>query len=420
MKIAVVAFDTRGGVQPYVALSAGLQGAGHEVTLITTAGFGDLVTAHGVTLAATTGDTEAAVRDLGAAELGARERNRFMREHMRDTVGRTTAEVLAAAEGAEVIMAGIGGSLTGGPVAEKLGIPSVEAHLQPLGPPTAAFPGPLLPQVPAWLGDPGRKASHRITAVALQATFGVTARQIRKELDLPARPARSRTDLPAVYGFSPQVVPPPPEWGPLRRITGYWTLPPAPGWTPPADLSDFLAAGPPPVCIGFGSMSSRDPEQLTDLIVDAVRRAGVRAVLLSGWGGLADRAGDDVLVTDQAPHDWLFPRTAAVVHHGGAGTTGASLAAGVPTVVVPFGVDQPFWASRVAALGVGPAPIPRRRLTAENLAAALVAGTTDAVMVRRAADLGARIRAEDGVGDAVRHLGSLPVSRVRRPGAGRA
>jgi sterol 3beta-glucosyltransferase len=176
---------------------------------------------------------------------------------------------------------------------------------------------------------------------------------------------------------------------------------------PPAALVDFLAAGPPPVCIGFGSMSSRDPEKLSDVVLRAVRRARVRAVLLSGWGGLADLSGDDVFVAAEAPHDWLYPQMDAVVHHGGAGTTGASFTAGVPAVVVPFAVDQPFWASRVAALGVGPTPIPRKRLTEQNLGDALRASTTEEALTRRAAELGAPIRAEDGVAAAVRHLEAL-------------
>lgn len=405
MKIAVIAFDTRGGVQPYVALSLGLQQAGHQVTMITTAGFSDLVTSHGVSLAATTGDAEAAVRELaGAAELSARERNRFMREQMQTTLGQTTAEVLAAAQGTDLVMAGIGGSLTGRPVAEKLGVPYVDAHVQPLGPPTASFPGPLLPQVPSWLGGFGRRMSHRVTAVVLDAMFGRFTRRVRAELGLPSRPTTTTGTATAVYGFSPRVVPQPSEWGRRRLITGYWSLPASPAWSPPADLASFITAGPAPVCIGFGSMSSRDPESLSELAHRAVRRAGVRAVLLSGWGGLAATGGDDVFVTADAPHDWLYPQMAAVVHHGGAGTTGAAFSAGVPAVVVPFAVDQPFWASRVATMGTGPTPIPRKRLTEENLGDALRVATTDLSMRRRAADLGTAIRTEDGVANAVHHI----------------
>lgn len=405
MKIVVIAFDTRGGVQPYVALSLGLQRAGHHVTMITTEGFRELVSGHGVTIAATAGDTESAVRELaGAAELSGRQRQRLMRDQMRDTVGQTAADVLAAARGAELITAGIGGSLTARPVAEKLGIPYVEAHLQPLGPPTGAFPGVLLPQVPRWLGGPGRRLSHRVTDIALQTMFGGATRLVRSELGLPRRTATPTGTQAAVYGFSPRVVPQPPEWGPRRLVTGYWSLPATPSWTPPAGLTDFIAAGPPPVCIGFGSMSSRDPEALSELVLSAVRRAGVRAVLLSGWGGLADRGGDDVFVTAEAPHDWLFPQMAAVVHHGGAGTTGAAFTAGVPAVVVPFAVDQPFWASRVVALGTGPAPIRRQQLTDSALGAALRTAATDPTMRDRAARLGRSIRSEDGVAAAVHHL----------------
>jgi sterol 3beta-glucosyltransferase len=143
----------------------------------------------------------------------------------------------------------------------------------------------------------------------------------------------------------------------------------------------------------------------------------VRAVLLAGWGGLGHagvpRAADvsgagDVFCADAVPHDWLFPRVTAVVHHGGAGTTGAALGAGVPAIVVPFTMDQPFWALRVATLGAGPAPIPRAHLTRDRLAAALRRTVDDAAMQARSAALGALIRAEDGVAQAVAHF---------RPGA---
>ena len=154
-------------------------------------------------------------------------------------------------------------------------------------------------------------------------------------------------------------------------------------------------------------MVGADPAGLAALVTAAVRRAGMRAILLSGWGGLADvAAGDDIVMLDQAPHDWLFPRCAAVVHHGGAGTTGAAVRAGVPAVVVPFGMDQPFWASRVAALGTSPAPIPRPRLTATALATAL--RLTAAPHLRdRAAEIGNRVRAEDGIAAAVGHYNAL-------------
>jgi sterol 3beta-glucosyltransferase len=209
-----------------------------------------------------------------------------------------------------------------------------------------------------------------------------------------------------LYGFSPHVVRVPNVGLRPRHTTGYWALPTAAGWAPPAALATFLAAdGPPVVAIGFGSMGSGDPGALTELTRGAVRDAGVRAVLIAGWGGLTATGDErDVLTIEAVPHEWLFPRVAAVVHHGGAGTTGASLRAGTPTVVVPFAMDQPFWGGRVAALGAGPTPIPRARLSRARLADALRLAVRDAAMRARAADLGRRIRAEDGVGEAVRHL----------------
>jgi UDP:flavonoid glycosyltransferase YjiC (YdhE family) len=211
-----------------------------------------------------------------------------------------------------------------------------------------------------------------------------------------------------LYGYSPAVIPKPPDWGEDTHVTGYWFLDPVEAWTPPAALVEFLEAGPPPVFVGFGSMSSRKPEETTALIVDALDRAGQRAILLSGWGGLEGaRVPDTVFVVDAVPYSWLFPRVAAVVHHGGAGTTSAGLRAGVPSLVIPFFGDQPFWGRRVAALGVGPEPVPRRRLTAERLARALREAVTDEGMRQRAAELGARIRTEDGVGRAVAVLETL-------------
>lgn len=205
---------------------------------------------------------------------------------------------------------------------------------------------------------------------------------------------------PTFYGFSPSVVPPLADWPSSAVVTGYWPLPLDPDWRPPAALAAFLAAGPDPVAIGFGSMTSRDPEALLATARAVLRRSGRRGVLLAGWSGLGidpTAVSNDVYLADELPHGWLFPRLAAAVHHGAAGTTGASLAAGIPTVVVPFFADQPYWGRRVQAMGVGPPPIPARRLTAERLASAIRA-TDEPGMRRRAAELGDRIRSEGGVG----------------------
>jgi len=306
-------------------------------------------------------------------------------------------------------------------VAEKLYLPFVQAYYIPFTP-TRAYPSFLLPKVPRWLGGVLNSLSHRLARQVMWQPFRAADRRARKEvLGLPPAPVWGpyRTDRllgqPVLYGFSPSVIPPAPDWPDNVHVTGYWFLDPPEDWRPPAELEAFLAAGAPPVYVGFGSMSSRNPQQTADLVLEALARTGQRAILLSGWGGL--QAGDlpeTVFALESAPFSWLFPRVRAVVHHGGAGTTAAGLRAGVPAVVVPFFGDQPFWGQRVADLGVGPEPVPRRKLTVERLARGIEQVVTDPGMRQRAAELGARIQAEDGIGRAVAVVHQIEASGSAR------
>jgi sterol 3beta-glucosyltransferase len=192
------------------------------------------------------------------------------------------------------------------------------------------------------------------------------------------------------------------------HVTGYWFLGQSGDWQPPAHLLRFLEAGAPPVYVGFGSMSGTSGQERARIVVEALAKAGQRGVLVSGWGGLqADELPEDILMLDNVPHDWLFPHTAAVVHHGGAGTTAAGLRAGKPTVICPFIADQPFWGSVVHELGVGPEPIHQRGLSVENLASAITTTVTNAEMQRCAAVVGDKIRAEDGITTAIEVIESL-------------
>lgn len=207
---------------------------------------------------------------------------------------------------------------------------------------------------------------------------------------------------PKLYFFSPSLLPRPADWKSDTHVTGFWFLDQAQRWTPPADLIRFLDAGPAPIYIGFGSMPSTRPERMGRLVLEAVNKAGVRAILARGGDGLRLETQDpSVFVIEGAPHDWLFERVAAVVHHGGAGTTGAGLRAGRPTLICPFFGDQPFWGARVAVIGAGPEPIPQKKLSVDELAAALDRLTQDEHLRRRAAGLAVEIRAEDGIRTAV-------------------
>ena len=402
MRIVVVANDTRGGVQPYIALGAGLQEAGHNVRVVAPADFASMVTDRGLAFSGLSGNAQADARRVGSmSKRGPIASMRAVAGEMTTRMETWTRETLEAGEGADLLTGGVGGMVVGLSVADKLGVPFIPTHLQPVDAPTGDYPGVLFAGIPAWLGRPGRRLGHTLSHLALWTPFKRPMMSARSSvLKLSGSPAAAKGQ-PVLYGVSPRLVQVPNRPGTERHVTGYWFADSS-TWTPSPELEAFLAREGPVVSIGFGSMTGEDPARFTASVLSAVRAAGVRAVLLSGWGGLASMPeADDVFVADAVPHDWLFPRVAAAVHHGGAGTTGAALRAGIPAIVIPFGADQPFWGARVSALGAGPTPIPRRRLTSERLAAALSDTLADTVMRSRAADFGAEIRSEDGVAAAV-------------------
>ncbi|KAG9229897.1 glycosyltransferase family 1 protein [Amylocarpus encephaloides] len=208
----------------------------------------------------------------------------------------------------------------------------------------------------------------------------------------------SRLRVPYTYCWSPALIPKPKDWGQHISISGFYFLSLASSYTPAPDLAAFLAAGPPPVYIGFGSIVVDDPNAMTKMIFEAVEKTGCRALVSKGWGGLGgDEMGlpEGIFMLGNVPHDWLFQRVSTVVHHGGAGTTAAGIATGKPTVVVPFFGDQPFWGAMVARAGAGPPPIPFKELTADKLSEALLEALKPETLAK-AKELGARIKEEKG------------------------
>lgn len=286
-------------------------------------------------------------------------------------------------------------------IAEKLGRPAVLVSPLPGFTPTRAFPSPLLPF--ASLG-PLNRLSH---ALAIRGGAQLFARELRAframELGMPWRdPSPPSATL---YAHSAHLVPAADDYGADVTVTGAFFLEET--WSMPADLERFLGAGPPPVYVGFGSMPGIDADAFTRLVVQALERTGDRGLLAVGGGALALGAlPPSVFAVGAAPHDRIFPLVRAAVHHGGAGTTVASLRAGRPTVICPFFGDQPFWGRRVHALGLGPAPLPRRSVTVTRLAEA-IAATKEPRTVERAAAMGAQIRAERGLERATEILSAL-------------
>lgn len=408
-RITLVTGGTRGDVQPYVALGKGLREAGHGVRLLTSDNFAPLVAEAGLAFTPTGANVEELLRSdewrktlAGGNMLAIRTRMQAEMQRRAVGTGPRLRETLAGSDLLVAGIAGLGGAFT---VAELLGIPIVQAYVTPFTP-TRAFPSPLTPALP--LGGVLNRPSFGLMQQILWQMSRTGDVVARRELGLPKGSpfgpfrALARRTEPILHGYSERVVPRPADWPANTLVTGYWFFDAADGWTPPPELAAFLDAGEPPVYIGFGSMFAGDPEEAGRAVLAALARTGRRGVLAAGWGGLAaTELPETVHAIDSVPHSWLFPRMAAVVHHGGVGTTAAALRAGTPSVIVPFSVDQPYWGRRVAELGVGPPPIPRKRLTAGRLGAAIATAVGDPALRERAAALGRAIRAEDGVGVAV-------------------
>ncbi|KAI1752674.1 hypothetical protein F4782DRAFT_499652 [Xylaria castorea] len=290
-------------------------------------------------------------------------------------------------------------------VAEKLGIPLHLMFTMPWSP-TRAFPQPLA-NIQSSNTDPvtTNYLSYAMVEMMTWQGLGDVINRFRtKILDLDPLPliwapgVLTRLRIPYTYCWSPALIPKPNDWGNHIDIAGFFFLNLASSYTPEPDLAAFLAAGPPPVYIGFGSIVVDDPNSLTRMIFDAVAETGVRALVSKGWGGLgADSVGvpDGVFMLGNVPHDWLFKNVSAVCHHGGAGTTAAGIQAGKPTIVVPFFGDQPFWGAMVARAGAGPDPIPYKKLTAEGLAEAIRIALKPETQ-QKATELGEKIREEQG------------------------
>ncbi|WP_445516331.1 glycosyltransferase [Streptomyces sp. NEAU-174] len=407
MRILIVTAGSRGDVAPYTGLGRRLLEAGHEVTVAAHPPFAGLIDGCGLDHRPLPGDPRELIRARARAASWdeARAAMAAFLDRLADGVA------AAVADGADLVLTAFGPAALSRVAGEASGTPVIGTFLAPACP-TREFP--LAGATDAEdLGPEGNLAAGQrllADAAALQAD---AVAGLRTRLGLPPATSRAATsqttgaDLrPVFHGFSPLVVPRPADWPSGVEVAGYWWPARPRDWRPPAELTDFLQAGPPPVFIGFGSMAPGEGERLGELVTAAVARAGVRAVVQAGWAGLT-AAGDDVLAVGDLPHDWLFPRTAAVVHHAGAGTTAAGLRAGVPAVAVPAMADQPFWATRLHHLGVAPRPLPLADLTAESLGAAITTCLTAPALRHRAAELADAMGVEDGAEAVLAHIGAM-------------
>lgn len=403
-RVTILALGSRGDLQPLLALGVGLQAAGHRVRVAAYPRFEALVSAAGLAFAPL---AEGRLSEGPSTAEGRRWLTLTARRGLpawtwlgfvqdaRSVARRRLADALRACADTDLIIASHLAVLVGWQMSEHYGVPLVRTRLNLPPAVIGAAPRP----VAAWVRQTAWRAVRRwLTPVRRDVGLAPPAgREPIAELD--------RCGVPVLYGVSPLVASPVRTLVDWTHLTGFWVLDAPLDPPPPAALSRFLADGPPPVCVGFGSMLDPAAQSSTALAVEALAIAGRRGVIIRGQYGF--RGGGlppSVFALDTISHDWLFPRCAAIVHHAAAGTAAAALHAGVPAVPVPHMADQTRWARRLHALGVAAPPIPRRRLTAERLGEAIATATGDPALSARAAALGERLRAEPGVARAVRLL----------------
>lgn len=413
--ITLLTSGTRGDVLPYIALGEGLRDEGYNVRIAAPIGFVNLVQASRLTFAPFEGNPSDLMIEQGDQTpftMGStfirsiRATQKFIKQ-ARPLYRQMLHTAAEACRGSDVLIHGLP-TLWGAHIAEGLHIPAVRALLQPLAP-TREFPSALLP-FRFSLSGIGNWFSHWAVTQSIwlswrseinharHANFGLSAAHL---LD-PSLQADSAQPL-TLNGFSEQVVPRPKDWNSKQVITGYWNSP-SQAWTPSKEIQRFIDSANNPIAIGFGSPGTKGFSETLSMIEEVLNLANAQAILTlpSKWHG--EIKSKNIFPIEYAPHDWLYRHVKVAVHHGGAGTTSASLHAGIPTVTMPLAIDQFFWGERIYKIGAGPKPIPQRKLNAENLAQAITQALTDEPMRARAKTLSEALSQENGIQAAVSQM----------------
>jgi sterol 3beta-glucosyltransferase len=427
MKLTIIAIGSRGDIVPHMALSLRLMRAGHSVCLVTHLAFEELVQSYHIPFFALDDEKKEFFQSEGGDKLldPGTSPARFA-ELLAQKIAEATPLYMQRPQEvcreADIIIVAFPCLLIGHALAEKYQKRLVLTMLQPMMLSTTAFPEPPdigLPQWPRPLGKALNQRSHRRAQQGFGQMFLPSANAARKSLfNLPPLTDSFYNSLPdavelILCGYSSLLVSKPSDWSEKIRLSGFWMLKHQEDWQPEKELVDFIHAGSPPIYIGFGSMRSYQPVETVELVEEALIRTGQRGILLVDPDAYStQKRSDRLYLTNETAHDWLFPQMQAIVHHGGAGTTAASLQAGVPTIVVPSFGEQVFWGSQAARLGVGPRPISRTQLTAKKLAERIEAVLRNSNVKQRASEIGRYLRSENGVDQAVEAVNALEIVKI--------
>lgn len=417
MKIGMQTWGSTGDVNPMLALAAGLSAAGHRVTLVVTGmqriDYAPLARRLGITIheVGRIGESDEALNRIGNRIFAERDPLRQLRLMNDELFEPNVAAMYDAARGLCEENELIVGHFLCHPTqlaAERATLPYLTLTLNPSAIPSRhTAPNPL----PSLVGPLNALLWRLASGMINRALLPAINRLRRREGSVPLSSYREAWESPLtnLIAVSPTLAPPAPDWAERQRVCGALELPRAGlEWAMPRGLTDFLAAGAPPLYITFGSMlgvarPSRELEEGTQRMVESVRTAGCRAIIHSHWEAVNEVAADETIYPiGRAPHDRLFPHCAAILHHGGAGTTHTALRAGRPSIVIPHLLDQFYWGERLRRLGVAPSMIKRRSVTVGRIAGAIRQVLDDPAMTRRAEAIAKRMAGEDGIREAVR------------------
>ena len=406
-RILIATYGSEGDTRPFTALAAGLIEHGFDVVVCGEASGAEIARRHHVPFRALDGDLQGI---MATGEMGAQALRRsdggitgltvFHRLARRHTESWMDVLVDEASRSDVVIGSGLA-TYAAVSSAEATGRRFVGASPVPITP-TRVFPSVFA--IPGTVPRRLNRLSHEIGARALWTAFRRPTNHAREKHGLEEL-RFEWAQTPVLYGFSPALLPAPPDWPEGLVVCGDWSLPPSQVWDPPGELVDFLAAGEPPVYVGFGSMAGFDAADLVATVIAGLD--GRRAIVAGGWAGArALDLPETVLTIERAPHSWLLPKCSLAIHHCGAGTTHAVARAGIPSVPMPFVADQPFWARLLRERGLATRALHWKRLTEDAVRDGVLAAT-DAGMRAVAESMSVEMADEDGIGTAVAELGRV-------------
>lgn len=403
MRLTLLSIGSTGDVRPYILLGCELQSRGHRVTVAAFSRFRKVVEAAGLSFFPLSGSAETMMASIMEPDTSGITYLPRLWRGVKDAAPDMIRDMTESCRGADAMVCNFFGSVYYS-IAEKFDIPCVQIHLFPMDP-TGVVPISSIRHMR--LGSAMNKATYKIGYLAIGTVEKRILHAWRLDNGLTDRKPATRPDyrigshtVPVIYAVSPSLFPRPADWNDHVHMSGFFFDESPPEYHPSPELNAFLTSGEKPIYVGFGSMNSGDMNRLLSIMLRSIHAAGLRAVFSTGWTGKSLKSTHSVFFTQEIPHDWLFPRVSAVVHHGGAGTTAAGLRYGKPTLIVPFAGDQTFWGYQVNRAQCGPKPIPRDDLSVRKVTRALLDLKSNSVYYESASRMRDRFSAEHGVHDA--------------------